>query len=68
MPLLQVTLIEGRAPDVKERLIAALTATVVDVVGVRQDSVRVLLNEVPAAHWGAGGTSKQLQSEQERSL
>jgi 4-oxalocrotonate tautomerase len=66
MPLVQVTLIEGRAPEVKEQLIASLTETVVDVVGARRESVRVILTEVPAAHWGVGGTSKKLQSEQER--
>jgi 4-oxalocrotonate tautomerase len=67
MPLVQVTLVEGRKPEVKEQLIAALTETVVDVVGARRESVRVILNEVPPALWGAGGTSKQLQSERERS-
>lgn len=66
MPLIQVTLVEGRAPHVKEQLIAALTETVVEVAGARRESVRVILHEVPAAHWGIGGTSKKLQSEQER--
>jgi 4-oxalocrotonate tautomerase len=67
MPLLQVTLIEGRGPDVKEQLIAALTETVVQVVGAPRESVRVILHEVPPAHWGVGGASKKLLSERERS-
>jgi 4-oxalocrotonate tautomerase len=66
MPLLQVSLVEGRAPEVKERLIAVLTDAVVDVIGARRETVRVILTDVPAAHWGVGGTSKQPQPEQER--
>lgn len=67
MPLLQVTLIEGRTPEVKERLIAALTDTVVEVVGSPRENVRVVLQEVPPAHWGVGGVSKKVLSERERS-
>jgi 4-oxalocrotonate tautomerase len=64
MPLLQVTLVEGRSAERKEQLIAALTSTVVDTLGVRAESVRVVLDEVPAAHWGIGGISKaQLERE-----
>jgi 4-oxalocrotonate tautomerase len=65
MPLLQVSLVEGRAPALKERLIAELTETTVAVLGVPAGSVRVILNEVPAMHWGVGGISKQKESDQE---
>jgi 4-oxalocrotonate tautomerase len=58
MPLLQMTLIEGRSADVKRALIAELTDTVVRVTGAPRESVRVILNEVPAAHWGVGGRPK----------
>jgi 4-oxalocrotonate tautomerase len=58
MPLLQISLIEGRPPELKERLIGALTATVVDTLGVRPETVRVLLTELPAAHWGVAGASQ----------
>jgi 4-oxalocrotonate tautomerase len=58
MPLLQMTLVEGRSADVKRALIAELTDTVVRVTGASPESVRVILNEVPAAHWGVGGRAK----------
>lgn len=61
MPLIQVTLIEGRSAERKEELIAELTDTVVQVLDAQRESVRVILVEVPAAHWGVGGISKQLQ-------
>jgi 4-oxalocrotonate tautomerase len=58
MPLVQVSLIEGRPADLKERLIAELTDAVVRVLEAPPEAVRVILNEVPAAHWGVAGVSK----------
>ena len=58
MPLVQVSLIEGRSADLKERLIAELTDAVARALGASPESVRVILYEVPAAHWGVGGSSK----------
>lgn len=57
MPLLQVTLVEGRAGELKERLIENLTATLVETLSVKPESVRVLLQELPKTHWGAAGQS-----------
>ena len=59
MPIVQVALIEGRPGDVKEQLIAELTETVARVLGAPRETVRVILNDVPDAHWGIGGMSKQ---------
>jgi len=67
MPLLQMTLIEGRSAEVKSALIAELTDTVVRVTGAPRESVRVILNEVPAAHWGVGGRPKTDPSDPARS-
>lgn len=61
MPLLQVSLIEGRSPELKEELIGELTDTVVRVLDSPRENVRVILNEVPSTHWGAGGASKHRQ-------
>ncbi len=61
MPLIQVTLVEGRAAERKEELIGELTSTIVRVLDAPRESVRVILVEVPAAHWGVGGISKQRQ-------
>ena len=54
MPLVEVTLVEGRTPDQLRTLISRLTAAVVDSVGAPRENVRVVLREVPAAHWAAG--------------
>jgi 4-oxalocrotonate tautomerase len=58
MPIVHVALIEGRPGALKEQLIAELTETIVRVLGAPRETVRVLINELPAAHWGVGGVSK----------
>jgi 4-oxalocrotonate tautomerase len=54
MPLVEVTLVEGRTDEQLRTLISKLTAAVVDAVGAPKDNVRVVLREVPATHWAAG--------------
>ncbi len=58
MPLVQVTMIEGRSPEQKAALHAALTDAVVGAVGAPRESVRVVIYEVPAGHWSVGGVPK----------
>lgn len=57
MPLLQVSIVEGRSPELKEQLIRDLTATVVETLAVKPESVRVLIQELPKIHWGTAGQS-----------
>jgi 4-oxalocrotonate tautomerase len=54
MPLVEVTLVEGRSPEQLRTLISRLTTAVVDSVGAPKENVRVVLREVPATHWAAG--------------
>ena len=56
MPWLQVNVLDGRNEAVLEELMAGLSKTTADVLGVPIESVRVLINEVPTTHWGVGGT------------
>ncbi|MDM0066917.1 MULTISPECIES: 4-oxalocrotonate tautomerase [unclassified Variovorax] len=58
MPLIQVTLIEGRGAEAKTALIQGLTDAAVEAIAAPRDSVRVIIQEVPAAHWGVGGVPK----------
>ncbi len=62
MPIVQVSMLEGRPGPVKEQLIAELTETVARVLETPLEAVRVILTDVPAAHWGAGGVSKAAQA------
>jgi 4-oxalocrotonate tautomerase len=54
MPLVEVSLIEGRTPEQIRSLIHELHAAVVRAIAASPHSVRVIIREVPAAHWAAG--------------
>lgn len=58
MPIVDITLIEGRAPEKKRALIAEVTDTVERVLGAPRDSIRVVLREIPASHYGVAGVPK----------
>ena len=55
MPTIQAHIMAGYSAPQKERLIAALTDAVVATVGAPIDSVCVLIDEVPRAHFGIAG-------------
>ena len=66
MPLVEVTLVEGRSPEQLRTLISRLTTAVVDSVGAPKENVRVVLREVPATHWAAGDvTIEERRGQQE---
>ena len=54
MPLIQVTLREGREPERIRALISSLTDAVVQSVEAPRESVRAIVSEVPATHWANG--------------
>ena len=54
MPLIEVTLAEGRSPEKLRALISKLTEAVVETGVAKKDAVRVILREVPKSHWAAG--------------
>jgi 4-oxalocrotonate tautomerase len=58
MPLVEVTIIEGRPAEKKTRLIKEVTDVVVKTLDAPPEAVRVIIREVPAAHWGVGGVPK----------
>lgn len=57
MPLVEVTLVEGRDEVRLHRLIVALTSAVEESLDAPRESIRVVLREVPATHWAAGGVT-----------
>lgn len=54
MPLIEVTLVEGREPDRLRDLITRLTDAAVEAIDAPRESVRVILREVPPTHFAAG--------------
>ena len=58
MPLIQVTIIEGRTVEQKNSFFEKVTAVAVEALNVKKAQVRVVINEVPATHWAIGGVNK----------
>ncbi len=54
MPLVEVTLIEGRTPEQLRSLIHEVHEAVVRSVGAPPQNVRVIVREVAPTHWAAG--------------
>lgn len=53
MPLIEVTLVEGRPYDRVRRLISELTDATERSLDAPRGSIRVVVREVPATHWAA---------------
>jgi 4-oxalocrotonate tautomerase len=58
MPLVEVTLIEGRSADALKGLMAEVAQVVSRRCDAPLETVRVILREVPARHWSVGGVPK----------
>ena len=67
MPLVQVTLAEGRSPDQLRALISKITAAVSEAVDAPPQNIRVVLYEVPTTHWAAGDVTLAERANQETS-
>jgi 4-oxalocrotonate tautomerase len=53
MPLVEVSLIEGRTPEQIRSLIHELHGAVVRALAAPPGNVRIIVREVPATHWAA---------------
>ena len=58
MPILDITLLEGRDDEKKGKLIRAVTEATVDALDVSPQQVRVILREVPLSHFAVAGVRK----------
>ncbi|HRW18826.1 MAG TPA: 2-hydroxymuconate tautomerase [Dermatophilaceae bacterium] len=54
MPMIEVTLVEGRSPEQLRRMISLITEAVVEAGVAPKDNVRVLVRELPPTHFAAG--------------
>jgi 4-oxalocrotonate tautomerase len=59
MPFAQIYMLEGRTDEQKKKVIEKVTAALVDAVGAKPETVRVMILEVPKSQWGIGGVSAQ---------
>ena len=59
MPITHLHIIEGRSPDVKQRLMETITHSICECLGTKPEQVRILIHEVPKENWGVGGAPKE---------
>ncbi len=59
MPIVEITMIEGRTPEAKRKLIARVTDAIEELIAAPRESIRIILREIPALHFGAGGKTKE---------
>lgn len=63
MPFIQITILEGRSAEKKERLIREVTDKVAEILEAPEQNVRILIQEVAAEHWGIAGESVKKRNE-----
>ncbi|MFC3884006.1 2-hydroxymuconate tautomerase [Bacillus songklensis] len=63
MPFVQINIIKGRSPQMKEELIKEVTNTISNVLDAPVENVRILINEMEPEHWGIAGISVKKRQE-----
>ena len=59
MPIIQFNMLEGRTTEMKRELAAKVTETVVQVLGVKRETVRILIHEMGMQDFSVGGVTAQ---------
>ena len=55
MPVIQITMSQGRSVEQKRELVRVLTRETARILNTKEDSVRILVYEVSAENWGNSG-------------
>jgi 4-oxalocrotonate tautomerase len=55
MPVAEIHLLEGRSLEQKRKLISEMTRVISESVDVKPEQVRIIIHEMPKAHFGIGG-------------
>ncbi|MBI2818233.1 MAG: 2-hydroxymuconate tautomerase family protein [Acidobacteria bacterium] len=55
MPLIQVTLLEGRTPEQKRKVVERITAVMVEELGTKREAVTITFVDVPPTNYATGG-------------
>jgi len=58
VPLVEVSIVAGRPPERVRDMIAAVHTAVHSTLGVPEETIRVIVREIPAEHWAVGGVTK----------
>ena len=58
MPIVNITLIEGRTEEQINAMYREVTEAIHRTVNAPHDAVRIIVNEIPAKRFAAGGVAK----------
>jgi len=58
MPLIQISLVEGRDEEAIKRCIKEVARTVHQTLGAPLATIRVVVQQVPPSHWGVGDQTR----------
>ena len=60
MPMIQITLLEGRTAQMRHRLIEDVSQAAAKALEIPVEKINVALYEVPADNYGTGGVPRAL--------
>jgi 4-oxalocrotonate tautomerase len=55
MPIIRVEMLEGRTPEQKRDLVAALTRETVEIAKCSKEAVQIVITEISREHWANAG-------------
>lgn len=55
MPIVRISMWEGRTDEVKEKLISSVTKSVCDTIGCPPKAVEIVIEDVKKSNWGIEG-------------
>ena len=69
MPLVQITLVQGRDDDAVSRCVTAVARTVAETLGAPLSTVRVYVQQIPPQHYAVGDrTLQEIDREKARAV
>lgn len=64
MPIVTISMMEGREPERIEKMIAAVSDAVAITLDAPLETVRVMVNEMKEHQWGVGGKPMRIVREE----
>jgi len=55
MPVIQITMNEGRSIEQKRELVKVLTRETARILDAKEENMRILIYEISKENWGNGG-------------
>lgn len=60
MPIVTISMMEGRSDEQKEQMINEVSEAIARSLDAPKESVRILIHELPKQHFGIGGQSAKI--------